>query len=164
MDKILPGILMLAIGAAVIVLLYIGWRSRRRRQSDLDPLPAVPGLGEPELAVAGQYVATTTAGDWLDRVAVHSLGIRSRADLAVHPDGVLITRPGCEELFIPASDLEEVRLTSGMAGKFLGKDQILVATWRLGERSLDTGFLPRHGADTEPLREALEGLLGTARA
>jgi len=164
MEKVLPGLLMLALGAAAIVLLYFGWRSRQRRQSDLEPLPAVPDLGEPGIAVVGQYVATTTAGDWLDRVAVHGLGIRSRADLAVHPDGVLITRPGCEELFIPARDLEEVRLTTGMAGKFLGKEQILVATWKLGERSLDTGFLPRHGDDTEPLRRALEGLLGPATA
>ncbi|MDP5226046.1 MULTISPECIES: hypothetical protein [Arthrobacter] len=164
MDKILPGMAMLAVAAAVIIMIYRGWRSRQQRQDALEPLPAVPELGEPDLAVVGQYVTTTTAGDWLDRVAVHGLGIRSRAGLAVHAGGVLITRPGCEELFIPAASLQEVARTSGMAGKFLGQDRIVVATWRLGEQSLDTGFMPGDAADTEPLQHALKRLLGQAGA
>ena len=39
----------------------------------------------PLAAAEGQYVATTTAGDWLDRIAVHGLGIRTNAELSVHP-------------------------------------------------------------------------------
>ncbi|MFJ3957835.1 hypothetical protein [Arthrobacter sp. NPDC090010] len=164
MDKILPGVAMLAVAALVIVLLFIGWRNRRRRQDALEPLPAVPELGEPQLAVVGQYVTTTTEGDWLDRVAAHGLGIRSQAGIAVHDAGVLISRPGCEELFIAADALQEIRLSSGMAGKFLGKDRILVLSWRLGDNVLDTGFLPRNEADTEPLQQAAERLLGQAAA
>ncbi|MGN6441715.1 MAG: PH-like domain-containing protein, partial [Arthrobacter sp.] len=70
MEKILPGLAMLAVVAVVFVLLGVGWRNRLKRQSDVGQLPPVPDApGEPTAAADGQYVATTTAGDWLDRIA-----------------------------------------------------------------------------------------------
>ena len=87
MEKVLPGLAMLAVVAVVFVLIWIGWRNRLRRQSDIEQLPAVPaGLGEPLASADGQYVASTTAGDWLDRIAVHGLGIRTNAQ-TLHPPG-----------------------------------------------------------------------------
>ena len=82
------------IGVA-LALIAVGWRNRLRRQSDVEPLPEVPAeLGAPLAAADGQYVASTTAGDWLDRIAVHNLGIRTNAKLSVHPEGVLFERAG----------------------------------------------------------------------
>lgn len=150
------------IGVA-LALIWFGWRNRLRRQADVDPLPVIPAELGAALAVAdGQYVATTTAGDWLDRIAVHNLGIRTNAELSVHPDGVLFDRAGAGPVFIPAASLTGVRQESGMAGKFVEKDGLLVLSWMLGTRELDSGFRTRHAADKTILLNALQDLIPAA--
>ncbi|MFF1383225.1 hypothetical protein ACFVWT_06665 [Arthrobacter sp. NPDC058288] len=163
MDKALPGLAMLAIIAVVFVLLGLGWRNRLRRQSDVEQLPAVPAeLSLPLATAEGQYVATTTAGDWLDRIAVHGLGIRTNAELTVHPEGVLFERSGAGPVFIPADRLTGIRQDSGMAGKFVEKDGLLVASWTLGGRELDTGFRTRRAADKPAVLAAFQELISAA--
>ncbi|WP_427174962.1 hypothetical protein [Arthrobacter sp. 92] len=163
MDKILPGLLMLAIIAVVFVLLGVGWRSRLRRQADVEELPAVPAqLGRALASADGQYVATTTAGDWLDRIAVQGLGIRTNAELSVHPEGVLFERSGSGPVFIPVTALHGARQDSGMAGKFVEKDGLLVLTWSLGSRELDTGFRTRRAEDKKTLLAAFQELISAA--
>lgn len=163
MEKLLPGLSMLAVIAVVFVLMGIGWRNRLRRQSDVEQLPAVPAeLGEPLATADGQYVASTTAGDWLDRIAVHDLGIRTNAELSVHPEGVLFDRAGATALFIPLADLTGVRQDSGMTGKFVEKDGLLVLSWKLGSHELDTGFRTRRGAEKATLYESLQELISAA--
>ena len=165
MDKILPGLAMLAVIAVVFVLLAIGWRNRLKRQSDVEQLPPVPAAaGEPLTAAEGQYVATTTGGDWLDRIAVHGLGIRTNATLSVYPHGVLFDRSGAPALYIPAAALGGVRQDSGMAGKFVEKDGLLVLTWLHGSHELDTGFRTRRAADKDTLYAALQELISSAPA
>ncbi|MCB5282539.1 hypothetical protein QK292_14995 [Arthrobacter sp. AL08] len=163
MDRLLPGLLMLALAAAVLVLMWFGWRNRLRRQADVDPLPPVPAaLGASLAAAAGQYVTTTTAGDWLDRIAVHQLGIRTNAELSVHPEGVLFDRAGAGPVFIPAGSLTGVRQESGMAGKFVEKDGLLIISWMLGSRELDSGFRTRRADDKNILLKALHDLIPAA--
>ena len=150
------------IGVA-LVLIAVGWRNRLRRQSDVEPLPEVPAeLGAPLAAADGQYVASTTAGDWLDRIAVHSLGIRTNAKLSVHPEGVLFERAGAGPVFIPAGRLTGVRQESGMAGKFVEKDGLLVLSWMLGSHELDTGFRTRRAEDKAVLLTTLQDLISAA--
>ena len=153
----------LAIIAVVLVMIGIGWRNRLRRQADVDPLPAVPAEpGVPSAEADGQYVASTTAGDWLDRIAVHSLGIRTNAVLSVYPHGVLLDRSGAPAVYIPAASLTAVRQESGMAGKFVEKDGLLVLSWMLGSRELDSGFRTRHADDKTTLLNALQDLIPAA--
>ncbi|MET3718745.1 MULTISPECIES: hypothetical protein [unclassified Arthrobacter] len=154
----------LAIIAVVLVMIGTGWRNRLRRQSDVEPLPDVPAEpGVPAATAEGQYVVSTTAGDWLDRIAVHSLGIRTNAVLSVYSHGVLLDRSGAPPVYIPAASLTTVRQESGMAGKFVEKDGILVITWDLGKHTLDTGFRTRRAADKEALYDSLQQLIAAAR-
>ncbi|WP_427131393.1 hypothetical protein [Pseudarthrobacter sp. S9] len=163
MDKLLPGLAMLAFAVVVFALLAIGWRNRMRRQSDVDALPEVPAeLSAPLAAADGQYVASTTAGDWLDRIAVHNLGIRTNAELSVHAEGVLFERSGAGPVFIPAGQLTGVRQDSGMAGKFVEKDGLLVLSWMLGSRELDSGFRTRRAEDKTTLLTTLQDLISAA--
>jgi hypothetical protein len=163
MDKLPFFLIMLALAAGIFAMLGLGWRNRLRRQADVDPLPEIPGALGAALAVAdGQYVASTTAGDWLDRIAVHNLGIRTNAELSVHPEGVLFDRSGAAPVFVPAASLTGVRLESGMAGKFVEKDGLLVLSWMLGTRELDSGFRTRHADDKTTLLNALQDLIPAA--
>lgn len=163
MVKELSLIFTLVLIGVALALIWFGWRNRLRRQSDVDPLPAIPAALGTAVAVAdGQYVASTTAGDWLDRIAVHNLGIRTNAELSVHPEGVLFDRSGAGPVFIPAASLTGVRQESGMAGKFVEKDGLLVVSWMLGSRELDSGFRTRHADDKTTLLNALQDLIPAA--
>ncbi|HSO91225.1 MAG TPA: hypothetical protein VLR70_08760 [Arthrobacter sp.] len=163
MDKLPFFMIMLALATGIFALLAVGWRNRLRRQADVGPLPGIPAeLGAALAAADGQYVASTTAGDWLDRIAVHNLGIRTNAELSVHPEGVLFDRSGAAPVFIPAASLTGVRQESGMAGKFVEKDGLLVIGWMLGSRELDSGFRTRHADDKTTLLNALQDLIPAA--
>ncbi|BCW71433.1 hypothetical protein [Arthrobacter sp. NicSoilB8] len=163
MVKDLSLIFTLVLVGVALTLIWIGWRNRLRRQSDVEPLPDVPAeLGAPLAAADGQYVASTTAGDWLDRIAVHHLGIRTNAELSVHPEGALFERAGAGPVFIPAAQLTGVRQESGMAGKFVEKDGLLVLSWMLGSHELDTGFRTRRAEDKALLLTTLQDLISAA--
>ena len=163
MVKELSLLLTLVLIGVALALIWLGWRNRLRRQADVDPLPEIPTeLGAAVAVADGQYVASTTAGDWLDRIAVHNLGIRTNAELSVHPQGVLFDRSGAGPVFIPAASLTGVRQESGMAGKFVEKDGLLVLSWMLGSRELDSGFRTRHAEDKTTLLNALQDLIPTA--
>ncbi|GAA4372483.1 hypothetical protein [Paeniglutamicibacter cryotolerans] len=151
--------------AAVLVfiaLIGLGWRNRLRRQSGIAPLPQAPADLPPSRSFEGQYVCTTTADDWLDRIAVHSLGLRTNAGVRVFAAGVLIERDGAAPVFIAADALRGVGRSSGMAGKFVEKDGLLVLTWMLGDKAVDTGFRPRYHQEMKELAELAGALLEPA--
>jgi hypothetical protein len=153
---------MFAIIAAVLAAMLRGWRSRQRRQSEI-PAPSAwnesqNASGTEAEGVTGLYVGTATAGDWLDRIAVHGLGVRSRADVVVSPDGIGIRRVGASSFFIPKADVVGFRTDRGVAGTVRAKDSVVVITWRLGQHELDTGFRADDGTDHRTL---LDGLMVT---
>ncbi len=161
--KLLTGIITAVVIAVVLLMIWAGWRNRLKRQADVEQLPGVPAAPGAALESAeGQYVASTTAGDWLDRIAVHGLGLRTNATLAVYPHGVIFDRAGAPAVYIPATDLTAVRQDSGMAGKFVEKDGLLVVSWKLGSHELDTGFRTRRAADKTALLETLQQLIPAA--
>ena len=157
----LTGVLLTAGVAAVLIgLAVLGWRGRLRRQRGYADLPQVPQVLSPAvLQTDGQYVVTTTEGDWLDRVAVHGLGVKANAVLSIHAQGVLLARHGATDVFIPAGELTEVRTEAGMAGKFVEAGGLVVISWQLGGQGVDTAFRTRHAADKPPLLQALTELL-----
>ncbi|MGG5171347.1 hypothetical protein ACQR35_04075 [Pseudarthrobacter sp. J1738] len=160
MDKIIPGIVMLLVALAVIALLGVGWRNRLKRQSDVQALEPLPEhLGDASLSVAGQYVATTSAGDWLDRIAVHSLGIRTLGELHVYPGGIVIDRAGASAIYISSTKLTGVRTESGMAGKFVANNGLTVISWWLGDKEVDTGFRVRVVQQREQVLDAIATLI-----
>ncbi|TDO47031.1 hypothetical protein EV651_12525 [Kribbella sp. VKM Ac-2571] len=145
--------------AAGYLGMYRGWRNRQARQADLAPLPTAPEEGA--RGVEGVYVATTSAGDWMDRIAVHELGVRATADLAVSEAGLIFHRQGAADVFIPADHLTGVRTDRGIAGKVTAeKSGLVVVTWTHDGRELDTGFRPRRKADTAALTASISTLIG----
>ena len=148
--------------------MWRGWRRRARTSAAAVPsIPAVPAeLGATRLGpLEATYVSSTTAGDWLDRVAAHDLGSRSAAEVEVHDTGVLLRRRGATDVFVPAARLRAVGTAPGMAGKFMGGEGLVVLTWDTGaDRVLDTGVLVRHRAERPALVEAVQALLPAGEA
>lgn len=150
---------LLALFAGLCLLMLRGYRNRVARQSDL-PVPAssAPAAFEPAAGVEGVYASTTTHGDWLDRIAAHGLGVRSKARVSVTGDGVFFARQAAPDLFIPADDLVGAELAPGIAGKVTGGTGVVLVTWRLGRKVLDTGFHPRARAERARLVDAINAL------
>lgn len=144
--------LVIAFGVVLVTLLLgamiFSWTRKRRRQSDYPALPEGPEtLTALQLEAPGEYVSTTSHGDWLDRIVVHSLAFKSKSILRIGAEGVLITRTGAPEIFIDRNAITEVELTSGAAGKFVEREGLLVISWTYGEREVDTAFRFRKDAD-----------------
>lgn len=156
--------------AVILALLAWGWRSRRRAQSGIPAPAAAPAAlyeQEPALAVEGMYVGTVREESRLDRVAVHGLGLRSRARLEVHAagahPGLLVLRPGMDALFVPASDLTSVGHSAGIAGKFTEPGGLAAWGWRLGDVALTSAFRPQRPEDRHRVVDALQTIIDRAR-
>jgi hypothetical protein len=159
------------IGLVLIVLALIalalwgmrrGWANRARRQQDL-PAPAAtaPEAAELGVPVEGLFAGTGVNGDWMDRIVVFDPGVRSRASVSWCADGIWFDRRGARSLFIPAADVVGVRADRGIAGTVRSRDGMVVVSWRLGDRVLDTGF--RADVTTDH-RTVLDGLVETFAA
>jgi hypothetical protein len=165
-DRLLWVAGLLAFVALVYWLMWRAWRKRAARQSDLPELPEIPAdLGEPLLShpsptttlsgggkpplltMSGRYHASTTAGDWLDRIAARGLGTRSLVDLTLTEQGVAVHRPAAADFLIPAAALRGARLDKGIAGKVVPEGGLLVITWQHGDRLIDSGFRSEHPAE-----------------
>lgn len=151
--------------AFVYWLMRQGWKWRGRLQSGLPGLASTPdgfADGEKLLTLTGRYHASTTAGQWLDRIVAHGLGTRSRVELTLTAQGLDVVRPGAADFFVPAAALREARLDKALAGKVLPEGGLLVVTWEHGGTLIDSGFRSDHAAEHQAWVDAVTHLTGTA--
>jgi len=152
-------LLILALIALALWGMRRGWVHRAARQTDVpappDSAPRGAVLSDP---VPGLFAGSGINGDWMDRIVVHDLGVRSRATLAYGPAGIQLERVGARSVFIPADAIVGVRADRGVAGTVKSKDGMIAISWRLGDRVLDTGFRADAAADHAAV---LDGLLAT---
>jgi len=133
--RIGPAIIIAAVFVAVVALMALGWRARRRRQADLPaPVAATSGNAGEEIAswTGVHYVATSTTGDALDRIAVGGLGYRGRADVAVHEGGILIAIAGEESILIPVAAIDAVEEGTATIDRAVETGGLSVVRWTLG--------------------------------
>ncbi|WP_327276290.1 hypothetical protein OG609_33820 [Streptomyces sp. NBC_01224] len=150
--------------AFVYWLMRQGWKWRGSLQSDLPELSSTPegfADGEKLLTLTGRYHASTSAGQWLDRIVAHGLGTRSRVELTLTDQGLDVVRPGAADFFVPAAALREARLDKGIAGKVLPEGGLLIITWAHGDKLIDSGFRSDHSAEHPAWVEAIEQLTST---
>jgi hypothetical protein len=141
------------VGLALVVglvywLMRQGWQWRRTLQGGLPELPQPPQeTGEPLLTMEGRYHGSTTAGQWLDRIVAHGLGVRSRVRLTLTEQGLDVDRTGAPGFFVAAAALRGARLDKAIAGKVMPEGGLLVVTWEHGGTLIDSGFRSERAAD-----------------
>lgn len=134
-------IVTVAICVLAIALMLLGWSHRKKRQTGIQAPETLPSsLTEPRVEGEGTYVVTTFAGQHLERIAAHELGVRCAAALSVGEDGVAIYRTEAENFYIPAEQIAGITTVRGMVGKFVEDGGVIVIRHSLGETSVDTGF------------------------
>ncbi|MCL2454172.1 MAG: hypothetical protein FWD18_02545 [Micrococcales bacterium] len=167
----IAGTLVAAVLVLVLVGMRSGWAGRARRSEALLPaLPQVPDdLGEPlTRPLDAVYVSTVSAGDRLDRVVAHGLGLQASATVRVFTTGVLVDRAGVR-LFLDPEHLRSVATSAGQAGKMLrDPDALVVLEWAPSAPDDGTGetrgplasaLRMRRSADQEALIAAVDTLL-----
>lgn len=160
MDRVIPVLLLAAVAVLCVVLMRRGWNARKDRQADV---PAPPAAEASDEGYDGQYIATTLADEPLERISVHGLGVRTGAGLDVQDDGVVFSLDGRDAFRIPAELIADVHLGSGMIGKFVEKDGIIIIRWWLGEYQVDTGFRPREAHAKKTIAAEIDTLRGRKR-
>ncbi|MCX4678549.1 hypothetical protein OG413_25120 [Streptomyces sp. NBC_01433] len=155
---------LLVLIAFVYWLMRQGWKWRASLQSGLPELATTPdGFAddEPLLTLTGRYHASTTAGQWLDRIVAHGLGTRSKVELTLTARGLDVVRPGAAGFFVPAAALREARLDKALAGKVLPEGGLLIITWAHGDQLIDSGFRSDHAAEHQAWADAVNHLTST---
>jgi hypothetical protein len=164
--------ILVVLGLALLTGMVLGWRRLQRGTGTMPTPPAVPDDAELGAArteeLGAVYVSSTRAGDWLDRVGEHGLGVRSAATVQVHDAGVVVRRRGAPDVFVPRRALRAVGTSGGMAGKVVGGEGLVVLTWvpdpDRDPRGLDTGLRLRHPQQGDELRVAAQTLIGSTPA
>jgi len=141
-DRTGPALTVIALLVLLLALMVLGWRARRRRQRALPEPPRPPaGLGEPSLEVDVLYVATTTAGQPLDRLTVAPLGFRGRAAARIHPVGLVLAIDGERDVLVPADRITGSGLATYAIDRVVEEGGLVAVTWLLDEAagtSVDT--------------------------
>ena len=169
MDKIIPTLLLLGTVAVIFTLMWRGWRKQIHAQNHVPAPKRIPEALDPSLTeesagvpYEGTYVCTTRADKPLERISVHELGLRTPAWLLPIPQGIVCFRQGVEDFFIPRSDITDYGSSSGMIGKFVERDGLVLIRWWLGTTQVDTGFRTRYAADRSALIDHLSTLYTSA--
>lgn len=139
MDRpVLAGIV-LALLFVVLILMALGWQARKRRQSGFSEPHRTPTDFGPVLAeFEAFYVATTVAGERLNRVAVQGLGFRSRASVTVAGSGVVLALRGEQDVFIPAADIRTVTRATWTIDRVVEAGGLVLLGWNLGDDAVDS--------------------------
>lgn len=147
MDRLIPTTVLIA---GLILLFWLMRRSWQRQAAVSVPdLTAVPTGADAGPARPATYVVTTRLGEPVNRLAAHTLGERSAADVYVTDAGVLVARQGAEDIYIPRRELRQVRRGAGMIGKTVGGEGLVILEWTLQGVELESGLRFRHRADAE---------------
>ena len=145
--------------ASIVLLLaalaWLGWRNRRKSQRDIPAPSAAPADFRATVDAQVLYVATTKADDEYDRIAVHGLGLRTRARVLVGEQGILLETPE-RSVFTPRADVLSIERATWTIDRAVETGGLLRYAWRLGTHELATNI--RVIGDDESVLHAMQRL------
>lgn len=139
MDRTAAAVVVLALLALLLGLMWLGWRNLKRRNSGLPGPAPIPASDAAELLrTPGMHVATTHAGRPLERVAVRGLAFRASADIRVTASGVELRLAGGTDCFVPRAAVRSVERASWTLDRAVERGGLVVLGWTLGGSPIDT--------------------------
>lgn len=142
-EKILTALLLAFFVIVLFTVAARAWLVRVRQDEEGGDLPSIPEdleSREPLAVIIGMYVATCEHQKHLQRLMAHGLGVRTRVTVFIYPDGILYDRDGAAPIWVSTHVLVGFGTTSGMVGKFVERDGIIVVSWRWRNEIVDTGM------------------------
>jgi hypothetical protein len=123
-----------ALVAIVIVglaawLMVRSWKRRTVRDERITSYPLPSSLGASILETEVLYVATTPAGDPLERLAVAGLAFRGAARIEVAPEGMVLRVAGEPASFLPADRIVSAGEASYAIDRGVEPEGLVVIAW-----------------------------------
>jgi hypothetical protein len=132
------GLAFIALLIGLIVWAGVSWRKKSTSQDNELATPEYTQFSN--AGINGFYVATTFAGQPLNRVSAHGLGFAGKTFLDVSDQGIRVSRVGERSFRIDSSALLDLARSSGVIDKVVEKDGLLSLRWMLGSTELETHF------------------------
>lgn len=164
MDRVLPTVGILAVLILVAALAVAGWRRRVRRDASAGAgYPAPQARSAPLAAAEVLYVATTRAGEPLERLALPGLAFRARGEMSVSAEGIDLSLRGEDPVFIPAPALTGAGEATVTIDRVVERDGLVRLGWTTsGGASADSYFRVIDPAGRGPLTAAIHAILPAA--
>jgi hypothetical protein len=165
-DRVLPTVAIIVVLIVVLLLILMGWRRRVRRDRDAGAgYPEPSGSSTPLAEIGALYVATTKAGEPLERLALPGLAFRGNAAVSVSGDGVRIAVTGEPPVFIIASALTGVGAATVAIDRVVERDGLVRISWLTsGGAAADSYFRVVDPAGRAQLTAAIEQIVPRADA
>ncbi len=140
-ERIIPAALVLAFLFLLLLGMFLAWRARARRDAGVPAGRALPADGiHPVITTGVLYVATTSAGHPLERLAIPGLAFRASADLTVATEGVVLSIPGQDPIFIAAEQVISAQPATWTIDRVVESDGLLLLRWRPSDTDVDSSL------------------------
>ena len=152
-----PVLILLCVFVLIVWTMRVSWTRMANREATQPYTQGIRDAVEAahtddrsgHLIGTGEYVATTVAGQPLQRIHAYGVAMRSPVHvMEIHDDSsglafVRVQRIGrrLTSLLIPVEAIDSVILARGIAGKWMGKEALTLIRWHHGQHSFDTGVL-----------------------
>lgn len=132
MDKFGPGSIAIGVAILVLILMFVSWRRRSRRDSVLAPPTTVPeNRGALVREANGFFVAATVHDKPFERLAVRGLSFRGRVHLEVSSLGVLVEIPGESPIFLTAESIQRVSPATWAIDRVVETDGLILVAFTI---------------------------------
>jgi len=159
-ERILPGLAVVGLIAVILLVMWLAWRARRRRDAAICLPHAVPPSGLDAIVTTEVlHVATTRADEPLERVATGPLAFRARGDLTVAREGVVIAVRGGDPVFIEKTALEGAGPATWTIDRVVERDGLIMIRWAADGARLDSYLRVTRQADHIRVLEAIATLI-----
>jgi hypothetical protein len=138
-ERLIPATLVLALLALLLLGMWLAWRARSRRDAGVAAGQSLPDGGiHPILVTEVLYVATTKAGQPLERLAIRGLAFRARAELTLADEGVVLAVPGQDPIFLASAQLRSAQPATWTIDRVVESDGLIAISWRSGQTDVDS--------------------------
>lgn len=138
-DRVVPATIVLSLLALLLLGMWFAWRARTARDADVAAGRPIPADGiHPVVTTAVLYVATTKAGQPLERLAIRGLAFRASADLTVATEGVVLSVPGQDPVFLAADQIVSAQPATWTIDRVVEADGLLALRWRSADTDVDS--------------------------
>ncbi|MET0934171.1 MAG: hypothetical protein ABWX56_10680 [Mycetocola sp.] len=138
-DRLIPAALVLGLLALLLLGMWLAWRARSRRDAGVPAGLPMPESGiHPILTTDVLYVATTKAGQPLERLAIRGLAFRAQAELTVADEGVVLAVPGQDPVFLASAQLRSAQTATWTIDRVVEADGMIALSWRSAETDVDS--------------------------
>lgn len=156
------GLVMAAVAAVILLVMFFAWRARLRRDSGLSAPVGVPEHAEVTDRLEVLYVATTKHDQPLERLAIKPLTYRARGELVLTDRGIALSLDGAPTVFLASSRLVAADRATVTIDRVVEPGGLIRIVWHVSDESLADSYLRLTSAEPTMILPQIEHLCAAA--